>query len=79
MAKKLHKQQLRNAVVKLSHTHRPEEILHELSVVYEEYSIAGKTEAEVDFWLKCSRSTANLASGMNKWLYEMAEDEEDEE
>lgn len=76
--KKSHKPQLQNSIGRLSRQYRPDEILHELSVFYEEYSIASKTEAEVDFWLKCSRATGNLASGTEKWLYEMAEELEDE-
>ena len=82
MAKKRKKKSPHTQLVKiiqiLSRAYRPDEILKELSVVYEEYSIASPTEAEVDFWLKCSRATGNLSSGMNKWLYEMAEELEEE-
>lgn len=78
MAKKTHKQRMQSIVGRLSRKYRPDEILHELSVLYEEYSIAGATEAEVDFWLKCSRATGNLSSGTEKWLHEMIEEQEEE-
>lgn len=76
--KKKSQQQLQNIIGKINRIYRPDEILHELSVLYEEYSIASKSEAEVDFWLKCSRATGNLSSGTDKWFYEMAEDLEEE-
>ena len=79
MAKKTHKERLQSIVGRLARKFRPDEILHELSVLYEEYSVAGTTEAEVEFWIKCSRAHGNLASGTNKWLYEMLDEEEGEE
>ena len=75
--KKSHSKSLQSSMNSLVRKFRPDEILHELSVVYEEYSIASETEAEVEFWLKCGRATGNLSSGMEKWLDEMVEDEED--
>lgn len=78
MVKKTHQQKLKSIVGRLAHKFRPDEILHELSVVYEEYSVASDTEAEVEFWLKLSRAHRNLASGANKWLYEMVEEQEEE-
>lgn len=78
MAKKKSQQQkLQSIVNRLARKFRPDEILHELSVIYEEYSIASDTETEVDFWLKCGRATGNLSSGMEKWLDEMVEEEDD--
>jgi len=79
MARKTQKQRLQSIVGRLSRKFRPDQILHELSVLYEEYSAAGATESEVEFWLKCSRATGNLASGMNKWLYETVDEEEEDE
>lgn len=79
MAKKSQKAKLGSIVSRLARKFRPDEILHELSTIYEEYSIASTTEAEVDFWLKCSRATGNLSSGMSKWLDEMVDEQEDEE
>jgi hypothetical protein len=76
--KKSQKPQLQSIIGRLSRTYRPDEILHELSVVYEEYSIASQSEAEVDFWLKCSRATGNLSSGTDKWFSEMIEEQEEE-
>jgi hypothetical protein len=49
-----------------------------MSVRYEEYSIGASSEAEVEFWLKCSRATSNLSSGTEKWLGEMIEEQEEE-
>lgn len=63
---------------RLSRKFRPDEILKELSRVYEEYSVASPTEAEVEYWLKCSRGTGNLSSGTQKWLYEMIDEQEEE-
>jgi hypothetical protein len=76
--KKSHKERLQSIIGRLGRKFRPDEILHELSVLYEEYSVVGATEAEVEFWVKCSRSHGNLASGTNKWLYEMMEEQEEE-
>lgn len=70
---------LRNSIARLSKKYPPDDILHELSVIYEEYSVGSDSEAEVDFWLKCSRATANLSSGAEKWIGEMKDEQEDEE
>lgn len=78
MAKKSQQQKLQSIVNRLTRKFRPDEILHELSVIYEEYSIASPTEAEVNFWLKCARATGNLSSGTEKWLDEMVEEQEEE-
>jgi len=65
-------------IEKLARKVPPDDILHALSVLYEEYSVGSDSEAEVEFWLKCSRATANLSSGMEKWMEEMKEEQEDE-
>lgn len=78
MTKKSHSKTLQSSMNRLARKFRPDEILHELSVIYEEYSIASTTEAEVEFWLKCGRATGNLSSGMEKWLDEMIEEQEEE-
>lgn len=77
--KKATHSKLVGVVSKLSRTYRADEILSELSSVYEEYSAASTTEAEVNYWLKLSRATKNLASGAEKWLYEMADELEDDD
>jgi hypothetical protein len=79
MIKKPQIAKLQSIMNRLSRNFRPDEILHELSVVYEEYAIVSPTEAEAAFWLKCGRATGNLASGMDKWLDEMVEEQEEEE
>lgn len=66
-------------ISKLSRTYRPSEVLAELSTIYEEYSAASKSESEVDYWLKCSRATANLSSGTEKWLYEFIDELEEDD
>ena len=71
--------QLASIVVRLTRKFAPDEIQAELGRVYEEYSAAGDSEAEVEFWLKCSRASHNLSSGMNKWAHEMIEDIEEGE
>jgi hypothetical protein len=81
MAKKTPHARLVSIINRTAHKFRPDEILKELSRIYEEYSVASATEPEVDYWLKLSRATGNLSSGAEKWLYEMADEmeEEDEE
>lgn len=37
-----------------------------------------KSGAEQDFWIKAERSTANLSSGMEKWIEEWIDEEEDD-
>ena len=79
MAKRSQQNKLYNIIVGLTRKFKPDDILHEMSVVYEEYSVAGKTEAEVEFWLKCSRATGNLSSGTEKWFHEAQEESEEED
>lgn len=78
MAKKSQQERLYSIVKRLAKKFPPDDILHELSVMYEEFSIGASSEAEVEFWLKCSRATGNLSSGTEKWLGEMIEEQEDE-
>ena len=70
---------LQKAIARLARKFPPDDILHELSTIYEEYSAGADSEAEVEFWLKCSRATANLSSGTEKWMGEMAEEKEEED
>lgn len=79
MAKKPQIAKLQNIVNRLVRKFRADEILHELSVTFEEYSIASPTGAEAHYWLKCGRACGNLSSGMDKWLDEMVEEQEEEE
>jgi len=78
MAKRTQQTKLQRIIVRLSKKFSPDDILHELSILYEEYSIGASSEAEVDYWLKCARATGNLSSGMEKWFGEMLEEKEDE-
>lgn len=71
-------QKLRNIMVRIAKKFPPDDILHELSVLYDEYSVGSNSEAEVEFWLKCSRATGNLSSGTEKWFDEMIEEKEEE-
>ena len=77
--KKASRTKLVKAIRSLSVAYKPSEILEELSVVYEEYSAASKSEAEVDYWLKCSRACGNLSSGTEKWLYELIDELEEDD
>lgn len=74
MAKKSQQEKLYSIMSRLLHKFQPDDILHEMSVVCEGYSIGSDTEAEVEFWLKTSRACGNLSSGMEKWLDEMVEE-----
>lgn len=78
MAKKSQQDKLYRIIGRLTRKFKPDDILHEMSVRYEEYSIGAKSETEVEFWLKCSRATENLSSGTEKWLNEMVEEQEEE-
>lgn len=65
------------AVVEAARTILPHFILQALAREYRDYprkSEAGSAEQE--FWVKVSKSTANLGSGMEKWSDEW-QDEED--
>lgn len=76
---KTQQQKLYSIVGRLTRKFMPDDILHELSVTYEEYSAGASNEAEVEFWLKCSKACKNLSSGTEKWLSEMREEKEEEE
>lgn len=78
MAKKSQQQKLNSIVVRLLKHFKPDDILHEMSVECEQYSAAGDTEAEVEYWLKCSRAMSNLSSGTEKWFDEAVEEELEE-
>ena len=81
MAKKkkiLQQERLYRIVSRLARKFKPDDILHEMSVIYEEYSVGAGSEAEVEFWLKCSRATGNLSSGTEKWFGEMIEEQKEE-
>ena len=79
MARKTESQKLASIVVRLTRKFSPDVIQRELARIYEEYSTMGESEPEVEFWLKCSRASHNLSSGMNKWAHEMIEDMEEGE
>ena len=70
MAKRIQQTKLYRIITRLTRKFKPDDILHEMSVLYEEYSIGSKIEAEAEFWLKCSRAAGNLSSGTEKWLDE---------
>lgn len=78
MAKKFAQQKLQGIIERLTSNYKPDDILHEMSVAFEDFSIKASSEAEVEFWLKCSRACGNLSSGTEKWLDEMVEEQEDE-
>ena len=66
-------------IAELARTVSPHTILRALNKEYKKYPRLSKSEAEYEFWVKCERSTANLSSGMEKWLEEMIDEEEDDE
>ena len=83
MAKKTSAQKLDSIVRRLTRKFSPDVIQGALAGWYEDYAAVSKTDAEIEFWLKCSKASKNLSSGMNKWAHEMVEDleelEEEEE
>lgn len=72
--KRSQQQKLYNIIVRLTKKFKPDDILYEMSILYEEFSIGADTEVEAEFWLKCSRATGNLSSGTEKWFNEMVEE-----
>jgi len=67
-----------STIHELARKFTPGAILKTLAKEYKKYPRKSKTDAEYEFWIKVSRSTANLASGMEKWVEEWL-DEEDED
>ena len=70
---------LEQILIRVTRKFSPDTIQGMLGQIYEEYSVVGETEAEVEFWLKCRQASRNLSSGMNKWAHEMVEDMLEEE
>ena len=65
-----------SAVIKAAKTTLPHFILQALAKEYQSYPRASKAgSAEQEFWVKVSKSTANLASGMEKWADEWQDEE----
>lgn len=69
---------LREKLLPLLRSVAPHTILGIMSREYGAYMRKSRSDAEHEFWLKATRSSGNLASGMEKWLDEwMDEDEGD--
>lgn len=67
-----------SAVIKAARTTLPHFILQALAREYRSYPRASEAgSAEQEFWVKVSKSTANLGSGMEKWVNEWQEEEEE--
>jgi hypothetical protein len=79
MARKSQQERFQSIMNRLSRRWKPDDILYELSILYEEFSVASETEEEVEYWLKLSKACGNLSSGAEKWFAEMLEDKEEEE
>ena len=79
MARKTESQKLTSIIDRLTRKFNPDVIQVELARTYEQYSAEVETEEEVEFWLKCSKASFNLGSGMDKWVHEMIEDIEEGE
>lgn len=78
MAKRSQQEKLYRILLRLTGKVTPDDILHEMSVIYEQFSVQSTTEAEVEFWLKTSKACANLSGGTEKWWNEMIEEMEEE-
>lgn len=79
MAKRKKKKVSMSAIIALARHTLPHHILQALAREYRDYprkSEAGSAEQE--FWVKVSKSTANLGSGMSKWADEWQDAEESE-
>jgi len=61
----------------LAREYLPSQILETLAREYRGYPRRSSTGAEQEFWIKVSRSTANLASGMDKWVEEWLDEEKE--
>lgn len=62
----------------LARKYSPATLLQVLAKEYAKYPAKSRTDAEHEFWVKVSRSTANLSSGMTKWVEEWLDEEEEE-
>jgi hypothetical protein len=65
------------ALKTLARHYLPGTLLKVLAKEYKKYPGKSHTDAEHEFWIKVSRSTANLASGMEKWVGEWVDEEEE--
>ncbi len=66
-----------SAVIKAARKTLPHFILQALAKEYRSYPRAARAgSAEQEFWVKVSKSTANLGSGMEKWVDEWQSEEE---
>jgi len=66
------------ALKSIARKYSPATILQVLAKEYAKYPSKSRTDAEHEFWVKVSRSTANLSSGMTKWVEEWIDEEEEE-
>lgn len=67
-----------SAVIKAARTTLPHFIVQALAKEYRSYPRAAKAgSAAQEFWVKVSKSTANLGSGMEKWSDEWQSEEDD--
>lgn len=79
MAKKTSAQKLDSIVRRLTRKFSPDVIQASLAGWYEDYAAVSQTDAEIEFWLKCSKASRNLSSGMNKWAHDMLDELEEGE
>lgn len=70
--------ELKRVLLPLVQRVAPNHILEIMSNEYGKYVRVSKSSAEQDFWIKAERSTANLSSGMEKWIEEWIDEEEDD-
>ena len=71
-------EELKRVLLPLVQRVAPNHILEIMSQEYGKYVRMSKSGAEQDFWIKAERSTANLSSGMEKWIEEWIDEEEDD-
>lgn len=77
--KKTKQQKIRSIIADLLKRFEPDDVLWEMSVLFEGMLAVSETEPEADYWLKLERACKNLASGAEKWKAEMVEELNEEE
>lgn len=68
--------ELRGKLLPLLKSAAPHIILGIMSREYGTYMRKSRSDAEHEFWLKATRSSGNLASGMEKWLDEWMDEDD---
>lgn len=63
-----------SAIIAIARKVWPHSILQALAKEYRNYPRHARNREEQDYWIKIAKSTANLGSGMEKWMEEMLDE-----